>query len=115
MMKLVKSTVARLAAEPVASLATQTQQFERSLEFGRLHSLREDVALVRVRRLVTGLISGSEHEGLVRHGQRHALRAGERAQDSRVPGLDGAETECCSPGTPGLRVAQAHSRGRLAS
>ena len=78
--------VARLAAEPVGSLASQTQQVERCLEVGRPHSLREDVALVRVRRLVTDLISGREHEGLMRHGHRDALRAGERAQGSRVPG-----------------------------
>ena len=87
-----RSTVARLAAEPVGSLASQPEQVERCLELGRLHPLREDVALVRVRRLVADLVPGGEHEGLVRHGQRDALRAGERAQGSRVPGLDGAKT-----------------------
>ena len=92
MMRSVRSTAARLAAVPVASLASQTQQVERCLEFGRLHSLRGDVALVRVRRLVTDLISWREHEGFMRHGQRDALRARERAQGSRVPGLDGAKT-----------------------
>ena len=34
----------------------------------------------------------SIRKGFVRHGQRDALRAGERAQSRRVPGLDGAKT-----------------------
>ena len=71
-----RSTVARLVAESVGSLASQTQQVERCLEIGRLHSLREDVALVCVRRLVTDLTSGREREGFVRHGQRDALPCG---------------------------------------
>ena len=47
---------------------------------------------MRVGRLVKDLVPGCEHEGIVRHGQRDALRAGERAQSRRVPGLGGAKT-----------------------
>ena len=60
-------------------MSSQPEQVERGLKLGGLHPLREDVALVRVRRLVADLVPRGEHEGLVRHGSRDALRAGERA------------------------------------
>ena len=60
-------------------MSSQREQVERGLKPGGFHPLRVDVGLVRVRRLVADLVPRGEHEGLVRHGSRDALRAGERA------------------------------------
>ena len=84
-------------------MGSQPELVERGFKLVGLSPLREDVALVRVCRLVVDLFPRDKPEGFVRHEERDALRAGERAQSRRVLGLDGGkkETECCLRGTPG--------------